>query len=288
MKMKLIGVIAAICAGVSIILLIVGGSILTNHRSAVEEMLVGGESNVNAQKQLALTSDINRIDIQSFGCSVNISVSSSNDVEASLEGYVSEMGFQRTKLNMSYGSDRIEVSGGLKGVSWFLLKNNLTLNISIPRGYNKEIRLTSHAGEIDIKGLDIDKLKMTVNAGTLNMSENRIERLDADLDAVEGTITGVNNNVKLSINLGNINIALPRFSGNLDFDSNAGDINISLPENLSATISTDINAGNITGDFPQINTGNVSSRKSHSYGGGEQNISISGNLCNYKITKIMQ
>lgn len=125
--------------------------------------------------------------------------------------------------------------------------NTRELIINIPKDFNKDLKLTCGAGNVNLNGITTNELTIDGGAGNLYIKDLVFNELsltqgvgntDVDLKSKSG-------DMDIHGGVGNLTLKLEDVGGDLDYDGGVGNTIIYLPDNSPVKIETSSGVGSI-------------------------------------------
>lgn len=144
------------------------------------------------------------------------------------------------------------------------------LKVTLPRDFDRELKLTSASGNIDIEDIDMDEIKISLSSGSLkarditansgdlhsssgnlNLKNILIDNLEVTLSSGSMDLDGYRGEIEGRLSSGNAKIKMDRLVGNLNFRLSSGDFSLELMEsNLDADLELKTSSGKIKVGYP--------------------------------------
>ncbi|HAG43724.1 MAG TPA: hypothetical protein DCL31_10825 [Clostridium sp.] len=225
------------------------------------------------EKNLSID-NINNIDIDAALGSIKITSEDRKDVKLIFS--YNENFFKNSvpTLNVnSYGTEaKIEIKyrSSLKKLN--LGNSRISLEVYIPKSYNKSLSLDTKLGDINLNNLDLDNLECSLSMGKslvndincnyfkydnsmgdLNGDKVYTKESEIELSMGSANIKNFRGNLKAENSMGEIDIEYDEFNNNVDLEASMGSIKLTLPKKSEFSLSAKTSMGSVSCDFP-LNT----------------------------------
>jgi lia operon protein LiaG len=248
---------------------------------------------------------INEIDVDVSSSTINIIPEGTSQVKAHFYGDVtSSSDYSKPEIQCYQSGNTLVIKEvDNNDLNFGYSNSNVKLDVYIPSDYNKDAKLVSASGDINVNGYKFSKLDCNLSSGTLNMNNvsadtfnysNSSGDLKADtlttntttLDSSSGSINinMFSGNLTSESSSGDSNIAYANFNNNIDMHSSSGEIVLTLPNSAQFNLDADASSGDITCDFPITVSGKNDDHKLQGFvGNGKNNIKLDGSSGDIKI-----
>ena len=214
---------------------------------------------------------INEIDVDASSATINIIPDVTSQVKTHFYGDVTASNNSTKPEIQCYksGSTLVIKEVNKTHISFGFFSSNVKLDVHIPSDYNKDIKLSSSSGDININDYKFNKLKCDLSSGSLNIRNvnadtfnysNSSGNLKADklstknttLDSSSGSIniSTFSGDLTSESSSGDCNIQYANFHNNIDMSSSSGKIELTLPESAQFDLDAEASSGDITCNFP--------------------------------------
>lgn len=205
------------------------------------------------------TWDKNEVSVRAVG---NISTNSS----------INEFNLEKT---VSGNQVTFSFSNSINLISNFYNSSDMSILVSIPNNYNKNLNISSTSSYIkitdnnfnamDIKTISGDLDFMNINAKNIvssstsgSISFNTISTDAATIESISGNIFAQNfsGNLNCKTVSGDINVDFNNFNNDYKFSTVSGYTNLTIPSNASFALDSETLSGAISNEFGSINNSN--------------------------------
>lgn len=236
--------------------------------------------NINSSESYPLN-DIDTVNLKFLSGAINFEYWDKNEISITANGDV------RSSSSIDDIKIKKEISG--KSISFSLFNSNnsfldyifskdLSVTVKLPKGYNKNLNITSTSSNITMENNDFSSLDIKVTSGDINITNSKINSLS--IVSTSGDMF-LNNIASQSSTLKDVSggISAINFSGDIDCKTVSGNINIDYSKlNPNNKIST--TSGDTTLSIPSTETFNL---EQSSISGDVQNNFTSSGISNNKI-----
>ncbi|MCL6570657.1 MAG: DUF4097 domain-containing protein [Bacillus sp. (in: Bacteria)] len=255
----------------------------------------------NKDSQVAMTDDIDRIDINVSSMSTKILPEDRKDVKAVYNG--------DEKLTVRKKGSTVEVLIKNKWFDWFNwspLSEKKKLIIYIPEDFDRNMNITVGSGNLTFSGqsknqpMELKELTLDIGSGRMVLKNLVVERFEhneasgnVEIDSLK-TETGsfdlssgrldvkhYTGAINASVSSGKLNIQVDMLTDSIDIDVSSGHVGLDLPNNADFTLNEDVSSGNISSEIPLTTTGNNLKSIHGKHGTGKHKINLdvsSGNI----------
>ena len=260
----------------------------------------GKTENINDERSYDLN-DIKDIGISVSSAEIRIEVVRSDRLRVHLHGNTSG---QKPFLNDKESGTSLNIEVKRKS-SFGFSSSNLILDIEIPEGYDRNLKISSSSGNISIPDLKLTDFQVDMSSGDLNLdtiavrnfffdsssgklTANQIESSESRLKLSSGSviIDKFTGDLDTNMSSGDLEVMYIDFNNKISVDCSSGDIRISLPADANFDLDADTSSGKITCDFPITISGeqNRDTLKG-TVGSGENKILLETSSGNISILK---
>lgn len=261
--------------------------------SAVMKELNTSEQNVNIEKVFS-SEGINCIDVDTSSTDIHFIPESRSDIKVHLVGYTTS---GKAELSAEQSGDILDIYTRYNNrtVTFGFNISNLKLNIYLPEGYDKNIKIRTSSGEVKLGKLDIESFIFNASSGDLAgdglaAKSSRIETssgniklngfggdLELKTSSGDAAIEYANESKYANVTTSSGEIKLIDFTGDLDSRSQSGDIEVdyakfnnktnmrsssgeielTLPKDSQFGIKVNTSSGDIETDFSVAQSGKI-------------------------------
>ncbi|WP_026882190.1 DUF4097 family beta strand repeat-containing protein [Clostridium akagii] len=226
---------------------------------------------VNDSKTSSLTG-IDEIDVDVSSSDINIIPESTSQVKAHFYGGVTSGSSYKSPKIQCYKSGNTLVIKQVEPHMFFGFSNsNFKLDVYIPSGYNKNIKLVSSSGDININvnGYHFNKLDCNLSSGSLTINDLtadtfkyssssgdlKADKLTTKTTALDSSSGSININMfsgdlTSESSSGDCKIKYADFHNNIDVHSSSGEIELTLPKSAQFDLNAEASSGDVSCDFP--------------------------------------
>lgn len=223
---------------------------------------------INKEKNVELKA-AEEIYIDSKTAKITLYSEDRQDIKVDLSGNINSfLPITEPELNLNNDGKKITItlSDNFKMLTGI---NNIKLDIYIPKGFDKDIKIKNITGSVNIanitlNNLDIDTTtgkilldKLSVNNLTASCTTGGIEIDDADtndtkirLTTGSAKIEDFSGNINAKGTTGSFDISYKKFSNDIDAVVTTGSIVIDLPEKSEFKLNANATTGKVSCDFP--------------------------------------
>jgi lia operon protein LiaG len=220
--------------------------------------------NINEERSYDLK-NIKDLDISVSSAEIRIKVVNSNTLSVHLHG--SSSGKKPFLEDNKSGSSLIIEVKREPGIGFS--NSNLKLDIEIPEGYNRNLKLNCSSGDISIPDIELQDLRVDMSSGNLDLKSltvknfifdsssgritaEKIESDKSDLKLSSGSvkINKFTGDLEAKMSSGNLQVEYLDFDNRVSIDNSSGDIIIALPSEANFELDADTSSGKIICDFP--------------------------------------
>jgi lia operon protein LiaG len=271
---------------VILLLIITGLYIVFNQSFQFDGFAVSGSKD----GRVAISNNIETIDINVGGVKTTIIPENRDDVKAVLKG--------KGSVIVNETDNRLVVETKQKMFNWFSFSEKRQLNIYIPEDYNRNMKIQIGSGSLNFSGqsMKLNELSLDIGSGNVNMDHIDVNEFTHDgssgnvvvdtLVTETGTFDLSSGNLEIEhytgalhadVSSGRFSVQMDKLNDSIDIDLSSGNVNLDLPDNADFNLDGTVSSGNISSDFPLTTTGtdNKSLKGTHGSGKNKINISVS-------------
>ena len=236
---------------------------------------------IDATKTLSLEG-INEISVDISSSKINIIPEGTSGIKAHLYGdIISSSNYTKPELECYKSGDTLVIKQINKThMSFGFFSSDIKLDVYIPSNYNKNVKLASSSGDININGSKFNKLQCILSSGKLTMNNINVNTftysnssgdLKADklttttttLDSSSGSIdiNMFSGNLKSESSSGDTTVHYSGFDNTIDMHSSSGRIELKLPASAEFNLDASASSGDVSCDFPITVSGKKNDHK---------------------------
>lgn len=215
-------------------------------------------------------SGINEIDVDVSSSDINIIPEGTSQVKAHLYGDMSSNNkHTNSKIQCYKSGDTLVIKQVEPHINFVFFSSNLKLDVYIPADYNKDIKLVSASGDINVNDYKLNKLQCNLSSGNLKMNninadtfnylsssgDLKADKLTTNTTTLDSSSGSININefsgdLTAENSSGDTSIEYADFNNNINVHSSSGEIALTLPKSAEFDLDAVASSGDITTDFP--------------------------------------
>lgn len=264
-----------------------------------------GRFDINEEKTSA-SSGVNEINVGTASTSINIIESDSSEIKAHLYGNVTTSSkYQKPDLEFNLKGDTLTINvKNRTTVTFGFFNSSLKLDVFIPKDYNKDLKLNTSSGSINIKNLKLGSLSMSTASGSSNIENITAKDFSHSSSSgslrADGLITekaksssssgsrrlfNFTGDLTTNSSSGSTEIQYSSFNNSIKANASSGSISITLPDNAEFELQANASSGSIKCDFPITMKESSRNRLSGTVGSGANKISINTSSGSIRVNK---
>ncbi|GAA0737427.1 DUF4097 family beta strand repeat-containing protein [Clostridium oceanicum] len=163
------------------------------------------------------------------------------------------------------------------------------VKLYVPKKYNNDIELKSKVGDINIKSIDINNLKVTANIAEIRGDSIKSKNINLKVSTGEINLKKLSGKLSCNNSIGDIKIECSKLVDDIDITNSTGQINLYVPEESDFNLNAKTQTGDIKNEFKSMNVNEkrevVKKSVSVKNGTGKYNISLKNSLGEIEILK---
>lgn len=258
------------------------------------------------EEKTASAAGISEINVTTASTDINVVVSDTNEVRAHFYGNVTTSSYYETPqldFNLNGSTLNINVKNRTNMTFGFFM-SSLKVDITVPKSYNKSIKLASSSGEINIQNVNVESLSCSTSSGSTNIENVSADEFNHSSSSGDLKATGITTKqtkttsssgsrtlkkftggLSGSSSSGSIKVQYLTFSNDIKLNASSGSIEITLPNNSEFGLEVNTSSGGIKCAFPISIKDSGRHRLSGTIGNGTNNISLNTSSGDIEINK---
>lgn len=224
---------------------------------------------LSQEHQVKVTDKINSIDLDIKGVDTTVISKDQDYVKAELKG--------KGNVNLSKKGDTIEVEYHRQLFSFFNFGRRTQLVVTIPKDYDRELKVDAGSGDIDLqlsKDTVLSSLELDVGSGDIDIDSLNAKTASIDVASGDIDLKHFTGELKIDVSSGDVSVQIDELVGDIEAEVSSGRIVLDLPDDSDFTLNGEISSGIIQNHFPLKNEKNDRNRLRGTHGSGKYSIDL--------------